>query len=233
MKNPSRLVPAVVGMLIAGLTACAASAETPEPTPTAVASKAFSESELAKLVMFGPRDGEKFTVVTSQQIRKARDKTRAAMSQWESEPSDCADMPITSVLDLPENAVITAATNGTPTTAGTLSISLLPELDAAGLEQALHAKAALMERCPKVVIGSGAGPIHTTGKHVTVPTRTPGSVAVQSSVDFPTGEKKTTVFITAVKGGVVLSVQTTGSTLSEADLRAAAEILDRVADHIE
>lgn len=31
----------------------------------------------------------------------------------------------------------------------------------------------------------------------------------------------------------MLSVQTSGITLSEADLRAAAEILDRVADHIE
>lgn len=232
MKIQTRLVPAVVGLLIVALTACTALAETPERTPSAVAPKAYSEPELAKLVMFGPEDEEKFTVTPSQSMRKARDQTRAAMSQLESEPSACGDLSITSVLDLPENAAITAATNGTPTAAGTLTISLLSDLDAAVLEQALHSKAALVDRCPKVVVGTGAGPIHVSGQQVTTPTRTQGSVAVQTSVTFPTGEKKTTMFITAVKGSVVLSVQTTGNTLSETDIRTAAEMLDRVADRI-
>ncbi|MHC6219225.1 hypothetical protein [Arthrobacter sp. MMS24-S77] len=240
MKIQSRLLVAVGGVLIIGLTACTASAVTIEPTPSSVtptpsmaATRAYSESELAKLVMFGPKGGEKFTAVPSEQIRKARDKITTAMSQWESEPSDCANMAMTSVLDLPENAAVMAGTNGTSTSAGPISISLLSGLDATGLGKALHAKSALVDRCPNVSIGSGAGPIHTIGKHATVETRTPGSIAVQRYVEFPTGEKSTTVFISALKGGVVLTVQVHGRTLSEADIRDAAEMLDRVAAHIE
>ena len=232
------------------LTACGGAAATPSTSappststsPSAAASAvpaARTEAELLHLLESAPAPADQVVeTLSSRQIRDELSKFRETSDRYTAKPAGCAGLAFANALDVTKGATA-AAISVLPgdsrdlESMGALSMSAISGLDPQALGRARDALADLVDRCPEVALSDGKdGTIQSAGRRISVPARTTGVLAVRVRHVFPSGDTQETALLRALRAGVLLTAQVTARTLSDADLRAAAQMLDRAADQL-
>jgi len=232
------------------LTACGGAAATPSTSappststsPSAAASAvpaARTEAELLHLLESTPAPADQVVeTLSSRQIRDELSKFRETSDRYTAKPAGCAGLAFANALDVTKGATA-AAISVLPgdsrdlESMGALSMSAISGLDPQALGRARDALADLVDRCPEVALSGGKdGTIQSAGRRISVPARTAGVLAVRVHHVFPSGDPQETALLSALKAGVLLTAQVTARTLSDGDLRAAAQMLDRAADQL-
>jgi len=214
-------------------TAPSASASTaaPETSPPSTAARAArTEAELLHLLESAPAPADHVVgTLSSRQIRDELSEFRESSDRYTANPAGCSGLAFANALDVTKGATA-AAISVLP---GALSMSAMSGLDPQAMGRARDALADLVDRCPEVALSGGKdGTIQSAGRRISVPARTTGVLAVRVHHVFPSGETEETVLINALRADVLLTAQVTARSLSDADLRAAAQMLDRAADQL-
>jgi len=231
------------------LTACGGAAATPStsaPPSTSTSTStsaavpaARTEAELLHLLESAPAPADQVVgTLSSRQIRDELSKFRETSDRYTAKPAGCAGLAFANALDVTKGATA-AAISVLPgdsrdlESMGALSMSAISGLDLQALGRARDALADLVDRCPEVALSDGKdGTIQSAGRRISVPARTTGVLAVRVRHVFPSGDTQETALLRALRAGVLLTAQVTARTLSDADLRAAAQMLDRAADQL-
>ena len=232
------------------LTACGGAAATPSTSappststsPSAAASAvpaARTEAELLHLLESAPAPADQVVgTLSSGQIRDELSKFRETSDRYTAKPAGCAGLAFANALDVTKGATA-AAISVLPGDSRdlesmvALSMSAISGLDPQALGRARDALADLVDRCPEVALsGDKDGTIQSAGRRISVPARTTGVLAVRVRHVFPSGDTQETVLLSALRAGVLLTAQVTARTLSDGDLRHAAQTLDRAADQL-
>lgn len=110
-------------------------------------------------------------------------------------------------------------------------MSLLSGLDAVAMDRAQYARTALVDRCPEVTVTTPDFRMHSAGRRIDAPVDTAGTLGVQITHESAQGGERTvTNFYTAVKNGVLITVQFTAmATMHDGDVFVAADMLDSLA----
>lgn len=237
---------AAVSLGAALLTACggAAAPETspppsPSPPPSTAAPAARTEAELLHLLESAPAPADQVVgTLSSRQIRDELSEFRESSDRYTATPAGCAGLAFANALDVTKGATA-AAISVLPgdsrdlESMSALSMSAMSGLDPQAMGRVRDALADLVDRCPEVVLSGGKdGTIQSAGRRNSVPARTTGVLAVRVHHVFPSGDTQETVLINALRAGVLLTAQVTARSLSDADLRAAAQMLDRAAEQL-
>lgn len=114
---------------------------------------------------------------------------------------------------------------------GPLVVSLLSGLDAVAMDRAQYSRTALVDRCPEVTVTTPDFRMHSARRWIDAPVDTAGTLGVQiTHGSVQGGERTVTNFYTAVKNGVLITVQFTAmATMHDGDVFVAADMLDSLA----
>ena len=209
------------------------------PATTAAAPAAPTEAELLHLLESAPAPADQvIETLSSAQVRDKLSEFRETSDRHTARPAGCVGLAFANALDVAKGATA-AAISVLPGDSRDLesmsafSMSAMSGLDPQAMGLARDALASLVDRCAEVALSGGKdGTIQSAGRRISIPARTAGAQAVRVHHVFPSGDTRETVLISALKAGVLLTVQVTARTLSDADLRSAAQMLDRVADRL-
>lgn len=241
---------AALGLGAALLTACggaatatapsaSASTAAPETSPPSTAAQAArTEAELLHLLESAPAPADHVVgTLSSRQIRDELSEFRESSDRYTANPAGCAGLAFANALDVTKGATAAAISvlpgdSRDVESMSALSMSAMSGLDPQAMGRARDALADLVDRCPEVALSGGKdGTIQSAGRRISVPPgqrspRRPGAPC------FPFRETQETVLINALRADVLLTAQVTARSLSDADLRAASQMLDRAADQL-
>lgn len=192
-----------------------------------------TEADLIRILDSAPLfEGHPLRIMRSEQIRKTLSALDGLKKEGVAQPGSCLDLTLANALDLPEAEAVLAGYTGEDGS-GPLVVSLLSGLDADAVDRAQHALASLVDRCPEVTVTTPADKIRSTGLRIDAPVDTAGTLGVQITHEFAGTEPIVTNFYTAVKNGVLITVQFTASKIMrDGDVYLAAGMLDSLADAV-
>ncbi len=200
---------------------------------------ARTEAELLHLLESAPAPADHVVgTLSSRQIRDELSEFRESSDRYTANPAGCSGLAFANALDVTKGATAAAISvlpgdSRDVESMSALSMSAMSGLDPQAMGRARDALADLVDRCPEVALSGGKdGTIQSAGRRISVPARTTGVLAVRVHHVFPSGETEETVLINALRADVLLTAQVTARSLSDADLRAAAQMLDRAADQL-
>lgn len=216
---------AMAATLAIGLSSCANAQN--------IGTRHRTEADLIRILDSAPAfEGDLLRIMRSEQIRKTLSALEGFEEEAIAEPKSCLGLTLASALDLPDAEAVLAGYTGEDAN-GPLVVSLLSGLDTDAVDRAQHAISTLVDRCPEVTVTTPADKIHSTGHRIDAPVSTTGTLGVQITHEVAEKDTNVTNFYTAVKNGVLITVQFTASgTMRDGDVYLAAAMLDSLAEAV-
>ncbi|MFF1828134.1 hypothetical protein [Paenarthrobacter sp. NPDC058040] len=236
---------AVSGLLVMGLTACggagtsteAASAPASEsataaPTPAEVPFRTFTKAELGSIVgQVRDTNDTKLLVMPDDKLTDAMKQVRDLVANAKVEPAVCADFVTGGGVQLEEGATISIGASASSTAETALLLSVFSGVAEDKVKAVGQNKAKELEACGTIQMTMLGTAVEATTKTLATSAKTPGAVAYRS-VASAGGVSQTQLFVSAVKSGVVLVAQSTGTKVADTDLPKLEAMLDQAADLI-
>ncbi|MFK0008754.1 hypothetical protein ACIQTZ_17035 [Paenarthrobacter sp. NPDC090520] len=238
---------AVSGLLVMGLTACggagtstdAASAPasepataTPTPSPTEVPFRSYTKAELASIVG-DVRDSKdtRLMVMPEDRMTDTLKQVKDLVANATVEPAMCADFVTGGGVQLQEGATLSIGASASSTAESAQLLSLFSGVAEDKVKAVAQNKAKELESCASIQMGVMGQTVEATTKSLPTSAKTPGAVAYLT-VSSGAGLSQTQLFLSAVKSGVVLVAQSTGTKVADTDLPKLEGMLDQAADLI-
>jgi hypothetical protein len=234
---------AVSGLLVMGLTACggagtstdAASAPASEagtPTPTEAPFRTYSKAELASLVG-DVRDakGTRLMVMPEDRLADTLKQVKDLLANSVVEPAACANFLTGGGIQMEEGATISIGASASSTAETANLLSLFSGVSADKVNAVSENGAKDLAACGNVQMTIMGEVVQASSKALPTAAKTPGAIAYRSTV-AGTGGSRNQLFVSAVKSGVVLVAQSTGTKVEDSELPELEAMLDQAADLI-
>ena len=203
---------------------------TPSPTPTEAAFKKLTSDELAEIAG-GVKDADSvaLAVMPADKVSQALDQMMSLMTEVQVEPAKCNSIATGTALK-PDSSTTMAIGASTSSNAElTQTLSLLSGVDKEKLDETLSARSKEIADCGNLSMKIGEMSVTATTTGLDSGADTPGAIAMRTDVTLPAGTTQSTVMTFAVKGGVLIAAQASGTGVTSADLAQAEELLDQAA----
>jgi hypothetical protein len=203
---------------------------TPSPTPTEEAFKMLTSDELAEIAG-GVKDADSvaLAVMPADKVSQALDQMMSLMTEVQVEPAECNSIATGTALKPDSNTTMAVGASTSSNAELTQTLSLLSGVDKEKLEETLSARGKEIADCGNLSMKIGEMSVTATTTGLDSGAETPGAIAMQTDVTLPTGATQSTVMAFAVKGGVMIAAQASGTGVTSADLASAEALLDQAA----
>ncbi|MBP1136943.1 hypothetical protein JOE31_003175 [Arthrobacter sp. PvP023] len=232
-------------LLVLGLSACSgpantaeagaasetsAATATPSPTPTEDEFKMLTADELAAITG-AVKDSESvaLSVMPAEKVSQALDQMMSLMTEVQVEPAECNSIATGTALKPDSNTTLAVGASTSSTAERTQTLSLLSGVEKEKLDQTLAQRGSEIDACRNISMDIGGMSMTAATTRLDSGAATPGAIAMQTDVTLPTGATQSTVMTFAVKGGVLISAQASGSGVTSSDLTSAEALLDQAA----
>ena len=203
---------------------------TPTPTPTEDAFKMLTSDELGEIAgAVKDADNVALAVMPAAKVSQALDQMMAIMNEVQVEPAECNSIATGTALKPDSNTTMAVGASTSSTADLTQTLSLLSGVDKEKLEETLSARSKEIADCANLSMNIRGVSMTATTIGLDSGSDTPGVIAMQTDVTLPTGDTQSTVMTFAVKGGVLISAQASGTGVTSADLASAVALLDQAA----
>lgn len=232
-------------LLVLGLSACGgpastsdagnaqespAAAQTPSPTPTEAAFTMLTSDELAEIAgAVKDQDGVVLSVMPADKVAQALDQMMSLMTEVQVEPAECNAIATGAAFKPDSNTTMAVGASTSSTAELTQTLSLLSGVEKGTLDATLARRSSDIEACGNISMNVGGMSMTAATTELDSSAGTPGAVAMQTDVTLPGGATQSTVMTFAVKGGVLISAQASGTGVTSSDLAAAETLLDQAA----
>ncbi|WLQ05390.1 hypothetical protein [Arthrobacter oryzae] len=207
-----------------------AASATPSPTPTEDPFKMLTSDELSEIAgAVKDSDGVALTVMPADKVSQALDQMMSIMNEVQVEPAECNSIATGTAFKPDSNTTMAVGASTSSTAELTQTLSLLSGVDKETLDQTLTQRNSEIGACGNISMNVGGMAMTAATTKLDSDASTPGAVALQTDVTLPTGATQSTIMIFAVKGGVLISAQASGTGVTSADLASAESFLDQAA----
>lgn len=207
---------------------------TPSPTPTEDAFKMLTSDELAEIAgAVKDADSVALAVMPAEKVSQALDQIMSLLTEVQVEPAECNSIAAGTALKPDSNTTMAVGASTSSNAELTSTLSLLSGVDEDKLGQTLSARSKEIADCRNLTMNVRGVSMTATTTGLDSGAETPGAIAMQTDVMLPTGVTQSTVMTFAVKGGVLISAQASGTGVTSADLASAEALLDQAAGLID
>jgi hypothetical protein len=237
-------------LLVLALTACGGTANpagtgggtasetpataSPAPTPTEDAFKMLTSEELGEIAgAVKDADNVALAVMPADKVSQALDQMMSIMTEVQVEPAECNSIATGTALKPDSNTTMAVGASTSSNAELSQTLSLLSGVDKEKLEETLSVRSKEIADCANLSMNIRGVSMTAATIELDSGSDTPGAIAMQTDVTLPTGGTQSTVMTFAVKGGVLISAQASGTGVTSADLASAVALLDQAAALIE
>lgn len=202
-----------------------AEATTPPPTPTPTASRKYTQDELkAMLGQLKDAQGKALTAVPDVDLAATLEQTKAAFAAMTVEPSECRELAVAGMAPSVEGAAVALASSVDAASGASTAVSMTSGLDGAFLAQVSQTEAQLA-KCPTMSVTAGALQLSTSVTILKGVSTLPVSVAYRTNTKISDGRQQSMITSQAVQHGVLITViRSGGASEQEATARVGALI---------
>ncbi|MCP2046184.1 UNVERIFIED_ORG: hypothetical protein J3D58_000256 [Paenarthrobacter nicotinovorans] len=232
---------AVSGLLAMGLTACggagtstdAASApasETATPTPSEVEFRTYSKAELTKIVG-DVRDGKgtRLMVMPDDRLADTLKQVKDLLANSVIEPAACTSFLTGGGVQMEEGATMSIGASASSTAETAQLLSLFSGASEEKVKAVAENSAKDLAACGDIRMTVMGEVVHASVKALPTSAKTSGAIAYHSTAAGTAGTQEQ-LFVSAVKSGVVLVAQSTGTKVMDSDLPKLEAMLDQAAE---
>jgi hypothetical protein len=232
-------------LLVLGLSACGGPANTPDagaasetpaasatpsPTPTEAPFKMLTSDELSDIAgAVKDTDNAALTVMPAEKVSQALDQMMSIMNEVQVEPAECNSIATGTAFKPDSNTTMAVGASTSSTAELTQTLSLLSGVDKETLDETLTRRSSEIAACGNISMNIRGMAMTAATTELDSGASTPGAVALQTDVTLPTGATQSTVMTFAVKGGVLISAQASGTGVTSSHLASAETLLDQAA----
>ncbi|WP_156372288.1 hypothetical protein [Arthrobacter sp. Leaf337] len=232
-------------LLVLGLSACggpaapadagaspaaSAASDTPSPTPTEAAFTMLTSDELAEIAgAVKDSDSVALSVLPAEKVSQALEQMMSLMTEVQVEPAECNSIATGTAIKPDSNTTMAVGASTSSTAELTQTLSLVSGVEKEQLDQTLARRSSEIADCSSISMNIKGMSMTAETIRLDSGAGTEGAIAMQTDVTLPTGGTQSTVMAFAVKGGVLISAQATGSGVTSSDLAAAEAMLDQAA----
>ena len=207
-----------------------AASVTPSPTPTEAAFTMLTSEELAEIAGAVKDSGSvPLSVLPADKVSQALDQMMSLMTDVQVEPAECNSIATGTAIKPDSNTTMAVGASTSSTAELTQTLSLVSGVEKEQLDQTLARRSSEIEDCRSISMNIQGMSMTAETTRLDSGAGTDGAIAMQTDVTLPTGGTQSTVMAFAVKGGVLISAQATGTGVTESDLAAAEAMLDQAA----
>ena len=232
-------------LLVLGLSACggpaapadagaspatSAASATPTPTPSEAAFTMLTSDELAEIAgAVTDSDSVALTVLPADKVSQALDQMMTLMTEVQVEPAECNSIATGTAIKPDSNTTMAVGASTSSTAELTQTLSLVSGVEKEQLDQTLARRSSEIADCSTISMTIKGMAMTAETTRLDSGADTEGAIAMQTDVTLPTGGTQSTVMAFAVKSGVLISAQATGTGVTSSDLAAADAMLDQAA----
>lgn len=232
-------------LLVLGLSACggpaapadagaspatSAASATPTPTPSEAAFTMLTSDELAEIAgAVTDSDSVALSVLPADKVSQALDQMMTLMTEVQVEPAECNSIATGTAIKPDSNTTMAVGASTSSTAELTQTLSLVSGVEKEQLDQTLARRSSEIADCSTISMTVKGMAMTAETTRLDSGAGTEGTIAMQTDVTLPTGGTQSTVMAFAVKSGVLISAQATGTGVTSSDLAAAEAMLDQAA----
>lgn len=203
----------------------AAASASASATESAAAAKTYTNDELAAMITkLKDAHGKAFTVVPAAQIDQGLQLARKVLKTAVITPKACAVLA-TNNAQVPEGSTYAAGSSLSAAEKTVTTVTVFAVKDASAMAEQLGSSQKAASQCTTVTISMGGRKIVTKVVPVRVTTNGDTSLGALTSETAPTGQKTSTLTVTAVKGNLAATAVKSGAATTAA---ASAELVKLV-----
>jgi hypothetical protein len=235
--------------LVLGLSACggpaapvdagaspetSAASVTPSPTPPEAAFTMLTSDELAEIAgSVKDSASAPLSVLPADKVSQALDQMMSLMTDVQVEPAECNSIATGAAIKPDSNTTMAVGASTSSSAELTQTLSLVSGVAKEQLDQTLARRSSEIEDCSSIIMNIQGMSMTAETTRLDSSAATPGAIAMQTDVTLPTGATQRTVMSFAVKGGVLISAQASGTGVTSSDLTSAEALLDQAATLID
>lgn len=236
-------------LLVLGLSACggpaapvdagaspetSAGSVTPSPTPPEAAFTMLTSDELAEIAgSVKDSASAPLSVLPADKVSQALDQMMSLMTDVQVEPAECNSIATGAAIKPDSNTTMAVGASTSSSAELTQTLSLVSGVAKEQLDQTLARRSGEIEDCSSIIMNIQGMSMTAETTRLDSSAATPGAIAMQTDVTLPTGATQRTVMSFAVKGGVLISAQASGTGVTSSDLTSAEALLDQAATLID
>jgi hypothetical protein len=173
------------------------------------------------------------SVLPADKVSQALDQMMSLMTDVQVEPAECNSIATGAAIKPDSNTTMAVGASTSSSAELTQTLSLVSGVAKEQLDQTLARRSSEIKDCSSISMNIQGMSMTAETTRLDSSAATPGAIAMQTDVTLPTGATQRTVMSFAVKGGVLISAQASGTGVTSSDLTSAEALLDQAATLID